>query len=300
MTYYVIIDAISCGNGSASLNSTIPGTPDGKIAAYIDSTYAWNQVPYTVTEQLYKNLENATYVKDTRLWHFKCTELTVNITIAGYDYPLSPLTVAQHVDGLECVGTFQALPENAGGDVVLGVPFLKNVYARFSYATRRNDEVYDPYVQVMPVTDIEDAHKAWVEWYTKWGGSSSQPTPSSSSLSSSTSSSAPNPSSTSGNNQIAGAVEGDDDNDDDKSDPVKRYLPAIIVGSVLGGLAIIGGIVFAVMRMRHGRDGKGAYRGLGRPEEGVPAIKVPLYDAEGSTGRYGDGGQGRYTDPYKD
>lgn len=104
-TYYAIIDAISWGNGSATLKSTVPGTPDGKIAAYIDSTYSWIQVPYSVTEQLYKHLEGATYVKDTRLWHFKCTELTINITIAGHDYPLSPLTAARHVDGLDCVGT---------------------------------------------------------------------------------------------------------------------------------------------------------------------------------------------------
>jgi hypothetical protein len=93
------------GNVSATLNSTVPGTPSGKISAYIDSTYSWIQVPYTVSEQLYKNLPNATYKNDTRLWYFKCTELNVNFTIAGYDYPLSPLTVAQRVDGLNCVGT---------------------------------------------------------------------------------------------------------------------------------------------------------------------------------------------------
>lgn len=103
--YYIIIDAISWGNGSATLNSTVPGTPHGKIAAYIDSSYSWNRVPYSVTEQLYKNLKNATYVKETRLWYFECTELTINITIAGYNYPLSPLTAVQHVDGFNCVGT---------------------------------------------------------------------------------------------------------------------------------------------------------------------------------------------------
>lgn len=103
--YYAIIDAISCGNGTATLKSTVPGTPDGKISAYIDSTYSWIQVPYSVTEQLYKNLPGATYMKDTRLWHFECTELNINITIAGYDYPLSPLTAVQRSDGLKCVGT---------------------------------------------------------------------------------------------------------------------------------------------------------------------------------------------------
>jgi len=105
ISYYAIIDAISCGNGSTTLKSTVPGTPEGKISAYIDSTYSWIQVPYSVTEQLYKNLQGAAYDKDTRLWHFKCTELNINITIAGYDYPLSPLTAVQHVDGLDCVGT---------------------------------------------------------------------------------------------------------------------------------------------------------------------------------------------------
>ena len=104
-SYYIIIDAISWGNGSATLNSSVPGTPDGKTSAYIDSTYSWNQVPYPVTEQLYKDLEGATYEKDTRLWYFDCVELTINITISGYDYPISPLTAVQHVDELKCVGT---------------------------------------------------------------------------------------------------------------------------------------------------------------------------------------------------
>lgn len=103
--YYVVIDAISWGNGSATLNSTIPGIPHGKVGAYIDSTYPWIQAPYAVTEKLYKDLEGATYAKDTGLWHLQCTELAVNITIAGHDYPLNPLTTTQHVDGLNCVGT---------------------------------------------------------------------------------------------------------------------------------------------------------------------------------------------------
>lgn len=80
---------------------------------------------------------------------------------------------------------------------------------------------------------------------------------------------------------------------------MKRYLPAIIVGAVIGGLALIGGIIFAVKKLRHGRDGKGAYRGLEKPDD-IGPVKVPLYDAEGGSGRYGEGGQGRYTDPYED
>ena len=77
-------------------------------------------------------------------------------------------------------------------------------------------------------------------------------------------------------------------------------MPAIIVGSVVGGLAIIGGVIFAVMRMRNGRDGKGSYRGLGKMDDGASSVKVPLVSDEGSGGHYGGGGQGRYTDPYKD
>ena len=134
---------------------------------------------------------------------------------------------------------------------------MKNVYARFSYATRRDGQVYDPYVQLMPITNIEDAHNDWGLWYAKWGGSSSQPssipavhstpTPSPSSLSippspssfhsssfhssslsfspsvsSSSSSSASNPLATGGNNRIAGAVE--DDNTKQNSDPVRPSL----------------------------------------------------------------------------
>ena len=105
ITYYIIIDAISWGKESATLKSSVPGTPDGKISAYIDSIQPWNQVPYSITEQLYGHLKNATYVKESGLWFFDCTELTIDITIAGKDYPLSPLTVAQHFEDLICVGT---------------------------------------------------------------------------------------------------------------------------------------------------------------------------------------------------
>lgn len=132
---------------------------------------------------------------------------------------------------------------------------MKNVYARFSYETRLDGEVRDPYVQLMPVTDIEDAHNDWVTWCAKWGGSSSQPsflpsvhpTPSSSSHSTpsshsalsshsssfsssrsppssslSSSSSASNPLATDGSDRIAGAVE--DDGTEEKSDPVRLFV----------------------------------------------------------------------------
>ena len=209
--YYAVIDAISWGSRSVTLKSTIPDTPQGKIAAYLDSTYSWIEVPYSVTEEMYKGLEGATYDKDRRLWHFKCTELTITITIAGHDYPLSPLTAVQHVDGLNCVGTvsrdhplpqysrlrffgqFQAKSEGAGGDVVLGVPFcktssclalllpvltiiaVKNVYARFAYQSRKDGEVYDPYAQIMSIINIEESHKEWEVWYKKWSGSPYDP-----------------------------------------------------------------------------------------------------------------------------
>ena len=112
-TYYAFIDEISWGNGSATLNSSIPGTPKGKIAAYLDSLSPWNQVPYSITKELYGNLQNATYVKESGLWFFDCVELSVNITIAGHAYPISPLTVAQHFEELICVGTVSHLSTTA-------------------------------------------------------------------------------------------------------------------------------------------------------------------------------------------
>jgi len=81
---------------------------------------------------------------------------------------------------------------------------------------------------------------------------------------------------------------------------VGRFLVGIVVAVVIIGLLVVGCIIFAVMRMRKGRDGKGSYRGLGKPDDDAGPVKVPLYDSEGGSGRYGEGGQGRYTDPYKD
>lgn len=134
---------------------------------------------------------------------------------------------------------------------------MKNVYALFGYQSRSSAQVNNPYVQLMPITNIVDAHNDWVTWYNKWSGSSSSsskpsstpphsssssssyyPTPSSppvaagypaSSSSSSSSSpspssspsSAPNPQSTGGTNSVSGAVQ--DNNDEEKSDSVRSF-----------------------------------------------------------------------------
>ena len=124
---------------------------------------------------------------------------------------------------------------------VLTTIAVKNVYALFAYQNRHDGEVYDPYVQLMPITNVEDAHHDWEVWYEKWVGasphpssyvsSSVKPTPTYTSLPSShstpystlpsshstpystptyTSSSATDPLAT---NHIAGAVENDGGNE---------------------------------------------------------------------------------------
>lgn len=234
---------------------------------------------------------------------------------------------------------------------MLTTTVVKNVYVRFAYGTRNGSGVSDPYAQLMPVTDIEDAHEDWLIWYNKWSGNPPQPssvslavrpTPSPSSLSSlpypspssfssplhssllssslssswpSSSSSVSDPLATDGNSKITGAVE--DYSNEEKPSPVrsfpflqsllashicqfKRYLPTVIVVSVVAGLALIGGLIYAVKKMRNGRDGKGSYRGLGNKGDGGSLTKVSHYDDEGASSYYGDGGKGHYTDPYDD
>ena len=96
---------------------------------------------------------------------------------------------------------------------------VKNVYARFSYATRRDGQVFDPYVQLMPITNVDDAHSDWQTWYNKWGGDSSHssptPTPTPTMTPTMTpdshhsSSSPPPPDATDGSGKVNGAVEDD-------------------------------------------------------------------------------------------
>ena len=121
-SYYTLIDAISWGNGTATLKSSVSGTPNGKISAYLDSINPWIDVPYSITEELYKNLTNATYEKGTGLWHFKCTELTINITIAGHAYPLSPLTAVGHLESSNCVGNVSHTSTSAVSALMLILP----------------------------------------------------------------------------------------------------------------------------------------------------------------------------------
>jgi hypothetical protein len=52
---------------------------------------------------------------------------------------------------------------------------VKNVYALFGYESRNGSAVYNPYAQLMPITNVVDAHNDWVTAYNKWGGNSTQP-----------------------------------------------------------------------------------------------------------------------------
>ena len=125
---------------------------------------------------------------------------------------------------------------------VLTTIAVKNVYARFAYQNKHDGEVFDPYVQLMPITNVTDAHNDWEVWYAKWVGSSPHssssvsisvsPTPTHSSLSSSLStphstplSSPPSGSSSSSDplatNHIAGAVDSNNDGDGDGDDQVE-------------------------------------------------------------------------------
>ncbi|PBK97380.1 acid protease [Armillaria gallica] len=168
------------------ITTTVKQTSNSKQAtAMLDTGFSLSQVPRYVADAIYSRFSGAEYMNMTGLgevWTLPCDE-EVNVTFkfSGNSYHVHPLdaTMDPSLINLDltdstgrsyCVGSFQPFifaPPFPTYDMILGMSFLRNVYAVFNYGdfvAGGNDTTVreDPYVQLLSTTDPAEAHSDFV------------------------------------------------------------------------------------------------------------------------------------------
>ncbi|PBK97381.1 acid protease [Armillaria gallica] len=168
------------------ITTAVEQTSNSKQAtAILDTGFALSQVPKSVADAIYSGFSGAEYLNITgigEVWIVPCDE-EVNVTFkfSGNSYHVHPLDATMDPSLINmdltdstgrpyCVGSFQPFifaPPFPTYDMILGMSFLRNVYAVFNYGdfvAGGNDTTVreDPYVQLLSTTDPAEAHSDFV------------------------------------------------------------------------------------------------------------------------------------------
>ncbi|KAI0328367.1 acid protease [Cubamyces sp. BRFM 1775] len=177
--------------------SVVSGVPEGKIATVFDSGFTYPQLTQAAVDAIYSSIPGAVpyhgpvlgtdNVQNTTNWIVPCNASTnLTFTLGGQDYPVHPrdLTVMYNgvkldtVDGIDmvanttiCVNSFQVSEPVGEYDILLGMAFLRNVYASFhcgDYTPPGNGTTGEkPYVQFLSLTDLENAWGEFDDYITE-------------------------------------------------------------------------------------------------------------------------------------
>jgi len=157
-----------------NITSIVDGGP--RLNAVLDTGFTLPQVPRQVSDAIYGRIPGATFGDvgrgAGRTWMFPC-DIEVNLTflIGGVQYPIHPLdtslTWSQDNGTQFCIGSFQPrVTTDQNYDLILGMAFLRNAYMLVNFGDfvdGKQDKIADPYVQLLPTTEIAEAHKDFVQ-----------------------------------------------------------------------------------------------------------------------------------------
>ncbi|KAH9080404.1 aspartic peptidase domain-containing protein, partial [Lactarius deliciosus] len=112
-----------------------------RLSPVLDSGFTFSQVPRKMADAIYGRVQGANYSQEEGLWMVPCDqELNITFTFAGVKMPVHPLDV---VSGDFNLGSY--CPRNSyqpittafsvlgDYDMILGMSFMRNVYALFDY-----------------------------------------------------------------------------------------------------------------------------------------------------------------------
>ncbi|KAI0792193.1 aspartic peptidase domain-containing protein [Abortiporus biennis] len=147
--------------------SSVPESEDGSPVVVLDTGFTFSQIPQAAVDAIYQSIDGSVFNETTGLYDVPCTSTAdIEFSFGGQSYPIHPLdlTVVKNVDGrIVCQNTFRPIKlppgTSAGFDMILGVNFLKNVYASFDFGDWTPSEKDNgvPYIQLLSVTDSEKA-----------------------------------------------------------------------------------------------------------------------------------------------
>ncbi|CDO75991.1 hypothetical protein BN946_scf184922.g4 [Trametes cinnabarina] len=295
--------------------SVIDGIPQGSVAVPLDSGFSYPQLPDPAVRAIYGSIPGAVFYPgnipgtDNGLsgtnWVVPCNvSANISFSFGGQDYPVHPRDLVVYYDGIKldtvdgvdmvanntvCINRYQ--PGQGDGesyDMLLGMAFLRNVYASFNYGNYTppgsNITGQQPFVQMVSVVEPD---KAWADFTTyaaqKLANSAPAIEPASfvkllndfSSLSASAGSGsvASNGSSSQNATVVAGdlAVSGaaTSESDSDSSKDLNKYAPVavgLLGANVAVGLAILG--VTLTMCLRGSRNRRESrYKPLRLPKD---------------------------------
>ncbi|KAH9894785.1 aspartic peptidase domain-containing protein [Cubamyces lactineus] len=171
--------------------SAVPDVPEGKVATVFDSGFTYTQLPDAVVAAIYSSIPGAVPYNgpipgtdnggNVTSWIVPCNASTnLSFILGGQEYPVHPRDIITMyngvklgtIDGIDlvadttiCLNSFQVGKPIDAYDVLLGMPFLRNVYASFHYGDYTppgNVTTGEkPYLQFLSVTDPK---QAWPEF----------------------------------------------------------------------------------------------------------------------------------------
>jgi len=154
------------------ISSIVPKAPDGTLVAVIDSGFTLPQVPRAVSDAIYGRVQGAVYDTTQQFWTLPCGQLlNISFNFGGVNIPIHPLDTVNNDFHYKdsngnpaCVGAFQPITSAFSllgtYDMILGMGFLRNTYTLLDYGNwvdLSSNDRSNPYVQFLPVTNVEDA-----------------------------------------------------------------------------------------------------------------------------------------------
>jgi hypothetical protein len=172
-------DGIIGPNGdSIPLQTTVSSTKNSQqLTAFFDTGFTLPQVPSSVAQTIYSQIEGATLVNNSlgEIWSMGCDkEVNITFKAGNQSYHINPLDATMSlsdlgVTGDGCVGTFQPIGANAVNadtDMILGMAFLRNVYLLVNYGDFivGSTSKASPFVQLLSTSnDTATMHQEFVQ-----------------------------------------------------------------------------------------------------------------------------------------
>ncbi|KAH9933196.1 aspartic peptidase A1 [Epithele typhae] len=176
---YTDVNGIIGPDGSPiSYESIVPSAPDGQLVVVFDSGFTLPQVPRTVADAIYGRVQGAEYNTVSEVWTIPCDQyLTLTFKFGGVEYPIHPLDISSSdfnmVNSLGdtvCLGAFQPITSAFSllgeYDMILGMAFMRNVYALLDYGNfidHSDVDQGDPFIQLLSLTDVASAKQDFVQ-----------------------------------------------------------------------------------------------------------------------------------------
>ncbi|KAJ2928437.1 hypothetical protein H1R20_g8657, partial [Candolleomyces eurysporus] len=166
-----LLEGITVGGTPLNLSSVVPGVPDGRLVALLDTGVATAVIPRSVQNDLYSHIPGAvtwTAEGQDQSWLIPCNTTTiVEFTFGGQPMPIHPLDLSIF-PGLvtaggqlytACIAAIDGNDELAeyGFEMALGATFLRNVYSVYDFGDSNGTAAGQPYMQLLAQTEAADA-----------------------------------------------------------------------------------------------------------------------------------------------